>query len=803
MGWQNYDDVLCQLQAYSLLVTVLEVDTPRPVRCKVAGEDAEKRGWYWLHSVDLKDADGQIRQYIAGAFGVYHGNDNGKQKVKINRNGGQSLTPAEKAAIAARHRANMERLKAARQQEARKAAAVAEKAWLAYVPTGDSDYLKRKGVGSYGLRYAPVGNGTLAVPMMRAGQIVGLQIIRGKDRGNKLEKQYWPAGIDKQGAYHLIGGAPAGLILVAEGYATAASLFEATGLPVAVAFDAGSLMPVAQALKKQYPGNRLLICADDDYRTAGNPGQTAASLTATAVGGAWCAPVFAESRPDDRKGPTDFNDLHRLEGLHVVRQQLETAIASAGWKLPQRAGTVAPASAPNETDSPAKAVSVQTVTEVVSRFIWIDDATGDYVFDLLTREVCKRSKVTALLPPGTRWDQVKQHPVWASRAVYLHQIGFDPTGQDSNIVCNTWQGWPTTPQVGNCDTLLDLLRWLCGDDGAEQESLFAWVLKWLAYPIQKPGAKMQTALVVHGPQGSGKSVFFEAVAQIYGPHGIVLNQGALEDKFNSDWCQGKLFVIADEVAARSDVYHLKNQLKALITGDTVRVNPKNLPAHKERNHMNLVFLSNEVMPVVLEDDDRRHCVIWTPPKLADGFYEAVSREIAAGGIAALHDYLLHLDLTGFYPWTKPPATRAKAALIEQCRDSTEQFIREWQQGMVEADPDKGPLPFCPCTGDDLYRAYLLWCKQNGVFGLRQRTQRELIGGMKRLPDWQVSKQWVLVSLNATERKQKRMVIPSDKAMQDAETHNPRLRLRRPEGKALQVWLTECLFEFRNALQLLP
>lgn len=302
MTCQNYDDVLCQIQAHGLLVTGLEADTTRPVRCRVEGMGAEKRGWYWLHSIDLRDADGQTRRYLAGAYGIYQGNDSGKQKVRINRDGKASLTPEEKAAIAARHRANMERLKAARQQEARKAAAVAEKVWKSYLPAGESGYLAAKGVGAHGIRFAPSGHDTFAVPMCKDGvHLCGLQLVRGKDRGNKPQKQYWPAGIDKHGAYHLIGGTPAGLLLVCEGYATGASLHEATGLPVAVAFDAGSLMPVSLSLKKRYPTSRMLVCADDDYLTEGNPGQTAARLAATAVSGAVAVPVFSAERPKEKK----------------------------------------------------------------------------------------------------------------------------------------------------------------------------------------------------------------------------------------------------------------------------------------------------------------------------------------------------------------------------------------------------------------------------------------------------------------------------------------------------------------------
>src|SRR5690606_19898560 len=74
----------------------------------------------------------------------------------------------------------------------------------------------------------------------------------------------WPAGLAKKGHFHLLGHAPQWVVLLAEGYATAATLFEATGLPVVCAFDASNLMPVAEALRKRYKRARILVCADDD-----------------------------------------------------------------------------------------------------------------------------------------------------------------------------------------------------------------------------------------------------------------------------------------------------------------------------------------------------------------------------------------------------------------------------------------------------------------------------------------------------------------------------------------------------------
>ena len=87
--------------------------------------------------------------------------------------------------------------------------------------------------------------------------------------------------------------------------------------------------------------------------------------------------------------------------------------------------------------------------------------------------------------------------------------------------------------AGSCEYLVDLLRYMCAKE-SKPEELFQWVIRWLAYPIQHPGAKMQTTIVVHGPQGTGKNMFFEAIMGIYGRYGRIIDQSAIEDKFN-DW----------------------------------------------------------------------------------------------------------------------------------------------------------------------------------------------------------------------------------------------------------------------------
>ena len=778
----NYDSVIAQLQAAGILVDgALRIG--RIERCKVDG-DREKRGWYSLHEVT--NSEGQ--PILVGSFGIWRGNDHNATKIQVEKG---ALSPDQAAALKARIADDRKRADAQRAAEAERASIEAAKVWRQYLPgPGQSDYLARKGVQAWGLRWSPSGNGTCAIPMVdAAGKVWGLQILRGKDRGSKLEKEYFPRGLAKKGHYHVIGTVR-DIVLIAEGYATAASLHQATGLPVIVAFDAGNLEPVAKAIKKTYKHVRILLCADDDYLTTGNPGCTAAEIAALATGGAWIKPVFAADRAGQKL--TDFNDLAVLEGEQAVQAQVTAAIQNLGWTaahLPAR-GSLPQGGGEDGGAMPSRI----SIDEAAGRYWGTYGLGGDVLFDEVERRLVHKKDVVNLLPRHG-WDALKDHPDW--RVARDWEVGFDPTEADPAIRCNLFGGWPTEPRAGACVRLLELLEYLCMNE-PNAGDIYRWILKWLAYPLQHRGAKMHSAIVVHGPQGTGKSRFFEAYARIFGPYGRVLGQEALEDKFNADWAEKKLFILADEVLARQDMYHIKNRLKGFITGDTIRVNPKNVAAHNEKNQMNIVFLSNERRPLVLENDDRRHCVIWVPPKLPDGFFAEVNAEIDAGGIAALHHYLLELDLGDFRPWTKPPMTRAKQDLIDLGTRSEERFLRDWTRG--DAENGKGDaLPFCPCTGSQLYIAYERWCEAHGE---RKRGRKDLISLARKQPGWRAGEAVPTWStLLDRDIKNRKMVIPADSDLQIADSHPDALRRDRYTSQA--EWLTACFFAFEEALGVAP
>lgn len=213
----------------------------------------------------------------------------------------RELTEAERKAFKRRMDALRKQHDAEQRDKQAQAAAVAAQMWLKSQPVAQHSYLSTKGVKAHGLR---VHSGLLLVPLRDAqGVLHSLQTITAEG-----DKRFLSGGRVK-GCYLSIGR-PSGRIVIAEGYATAATIHEDTGSAVAVAFNSGNLLPVAKALRSKYPCIDLVIAADDDWQTPGNPGLTAATEAARQAGCLLAMPDFSGLQ----RGPkdTDFNDLRKL-----------------------------------------------------------------------------------------------------------------------------------------------------------------------------------------------------------------------------------------------------------------------------------------------------------------------------------------------------------------------------------------------------------------------------------------------------------------------------------------------------------
>jgi len=304
------------------------------------GKRGDDAGWYVLHGDGIP----------AGAFGDWRTSLSQTWRADV----GWALTPAEEAA----HKEKLEATRREREvEEAQRRTEAAIKAatiWKAAQPAcEDHPYLTRKAIKAHGVR---IHDDALVIPVRDGKNLHSLQFIDGNG-----EKRFLTDG--RVAGYYFGIGNPkgAGVLCIAEGYATGATIFEATDYPVAVAFNAGNLEPVARTLRTQFPDVTIIVCADDDVSTEGNPGLTKAKAAALAVGGTLAVPDFGADRPD---GATDFNDMAALRGLGAVKEAIATV--KDDWPEPQPLVTkIEPKPYPLDA-LPAK---IQAAVSEVQRFV--------------------------------------------------------------------------------------------------------------------------------------------------------------------------------------------------------------------------------------------------------------------------------------------------------------------------------------------------------------------------------------------------------------------------------------------------
>lgn len=229
-------------------------------------------------------------------------------------------------------------------------AAQAQKMWDEAADRGSHPYLEKKKLTSlHGARIwmNEAGHPVMLVPMRDlSGKLWNVTRIFSKEfvdekTGEKRGNKFVLKGGRKEALFHAIGTLGAPDVIFAEGFATGASLADAfPERAVVVCFDAGNLDAAAADYLGQRtdPPKSILFCGDEDqYKpTKGNAGREAAERCAAKLNGA--AALFPRFK-DTRTCPTDWNDLHCLEGLEAVKDQIlnpqaDTQAAGAGGGAP-------------------------------------------------------------------------------------------------------------------------------------------------------------------------------------------------------------------------------------------------------------------------------------------------------------------------------------------------------------------------------------------------------------------------------------------------------------------------------------
>lgn len=289
---------------------------------------------------------------------------------------------------------------------------------------------------------------------------------------------------------------------------------------------------------------------------------------------------------------------------------------------------------------------------------------------------------------------------------------------------NTWTGWGVEPKRGNIKPWNDLLDFIFSED----KKFKKWFIQWLAYPIQHPGTKLNSCVLLHSnAHGTGKSFIGYIMGRVYGESNFVkIGQEHLHASHNG-WMAGKQFIMGEEVTA-SDKRREAAKLRDLITQESVLINEKFQPHYNLRDCTNWFFTSNYADALFIETNDRRVAVheITAKPKPMS-FYDRIDHWInhEDGASHLLYHLMNEVSLEGFNPKAHAMMTSAKMDMIDLSRSDLDNFAHQ-----LYSDPDSTltvngvPIERAMFTSKELIFLY-------DPDGMKRTTEKALGGALRR------------------------------------------------------------------------
>ena len=484
-----------------------------------AGKSKAKSAWYVLFATQLAK-----KEVINGSYGYWVGANSNSQTLKSSY---VTQNHDERAKI----KESRERIRKIAAQKAIDDAKTARRL-IANVlkkrvsATGQSDYAKRKMINPVGALFplskgeiypgVSVDTSTLVLPIENfKGQKTAIQFIlkekigSGKDASDKF---LWPQGCVKAGSFIRLGSTVQNgqIVIICEGYATGASIHQATGYNVLCAIDVGNIREVAEKLRAYYPKCRIVIAADDDFqrwnskKTAlENIGVLTADDVAKRINGYVVVPKFKD-RGDNKW--TDFNDLHVNEDLETVKEQIFAVTNSDkmnDWWLRIR-----------KTASGASLATPFNLSLVLQNDPFL---AGLIAYDEFANSVIK----TRRAPWGEAGNvqdfdisklriYIEEHYGFSIRSSDMHEL-LDAHARDNRF--HPVRDYLHSGEWDEIDRLSTFAQLALGTEDNEYNSLA--LKKWIVGAVARvmsPGTKMDNMIVLEGKQGLKKSTFLKVMA---------------------------------------------------------------------------------------------------------------------------------------------------------------------------------------------------------------------------------------------------------------------------------------------------
>lgn len=522
----------------------------------IAGDKKSKRGGYCLTIAPDGFAFGNFRDFRNGESGSWHSAE------------GKKLDDATRKEFALRLK-NAEREKAARQKKLWNEAAQMAVEYIgeSLPATGEHPYLKRKCVSAVSGLMVDF-DGRLVMPLSQGGKVWTYQTIAAD--GFKCNQENGR----KQGSYFILDGR-GDAVLVAEGYATAASVHEATGFRTYCTLDAGNMRACADEIRRNEGAEVIYFCADNDTETRNakgepfNVGLHYAEQAAVKVGGFVLLPPIEKADWNDYANAVGF-DKFRNEILRLIADSSRKGVEDSSRVQDAQSLPAAPLSDDNWQDrliwknERSGILDGKSLSNVILLLTYHEKMSGCVVYDEFLKE-----PVVIKQPP---WETHEQplprrlgHGDYVRLAAYLehHNLSIGVNGvRDALIVAsennriNSGRDYLETLVWDGVPRLDRWLSYYMGSEAQDAEYLSKVGSSWLiagAKRIYEPGAPFHHMLVLEGGQGAYKSTALKVLATFGGQEYFsdTFTFDMIEDKNSCAYLLGRVIVEIPELSGLS------------------------------------------------------------------------------------------------------------------------------------------------------------------------------------------------------------------------------------------------------------
>lgn len=219
------------------------------------------------------------------------------------------------------------------------------------------------------------------------------------------------------------------------------------------------------------------------------------------------------------------------------------------------------------------------------------------------------------------------------------------------------------------------------------------LIDFMSYVYSNPGQRVRWGMLIWGIEGNGKTYFYHIMQLLMGRNVTVINTSMIERPFN-DWAVGSCLIGIEEIRiSGTNKWRVLDQLKPMISNDTIAVEPKGATRYHAPNFASYLMTTNHQDAVPMSDNDRRYCVIFTRHRRQEDLFEQHGgREQAADYFARLFSeserridaigrFLLdHKQSAEFNPKGRAPITgglvEMRAANVSDDRQSIEDAIQD-------------------------------------------------------------------------------------------------------------------------------